>query len=338
MSRRVGLIGGGRWGEVQRRALLSAGATLAAGLVASEESSRRLQREWAVPVHKDLEEFLACDMEAVVIASPNHLHAPHSLAALSSGRHVLVEKPMAISVEDCEAMIAAAARAGLVLAVGHEMRHFTLFEEVRRLLQSGVLGQPLHLKLDLWRRPYRKGASGWKTDPKKIGSTILEEPIHYLDLARWWLGEPVELQAWATSRAGGGNSWDNLDIRLEHRSRARSWVTRSIAAFGHRVTVMLVGQQGSLRASWSGALDMDEHPQVELVFESDGAVEPLPVPAQTGHAFELHRQTAAFLAALERPLGLASSGLATGDDGLAAVALCLAAQRSLEGRSSVVEL
>lgn len=120
-------------------------------------------------------------------------------------------------------------------------------------------------------------------------------------------------------------------MRLEHESGARSWVTRSIAAFGHQITLMLVGEEGSLRASWRGKMDMDPEPVVSLSLHGPKGTESVAVTRETGHAFDVHRQTRAFLAAVE---GNGSSA-ATGEDGCAAVELCLAVQRSLEEGSSL---
>ncbi|MEX2541470.1 MAG: Gfo/Idh/MocA family oxidoreductase [Trueperaceae bacterium] len=330
---RVGLIGGGRWGAVHRNALRAVGGELAAVLVESESSAERLRQEWRVPVETDLDAFLGIASEAVIVASPNYLHAGHALAVLASGRHVLIEKPMALSNAECREVLDAGERTGRLVAVGHEMRVFGLFAEVRRIVDSGDLGAPLHLKLDLWRRPYRSGSGGWKSDPGKLGSTILEEPIHYLDLARWYLGPVAGVQAWGSSRAGREDLWENLEIRLEHESDGRSWVTRSIAAFGHQVTLMLIAEEGALRASWRGKSDMDPEPVVSLTRHDSGGTEVVPLSRETGHAFDVPRQTRAFLAAI---YGWGPTP-ATAEDGCAAVALCLAAQKSLEAGSVLVE-
>lgn len=330
---RVGLIGGGRWGAVHRNALRTAGGELAAVLVESESSADRLRKEWRVPVETDLDAFLAIASDAIIVASPNYLHASHALAALAAGRHVLIEKPMALSDDECGTIVDAGESSGRLVAVGHEMRVFGLFAEVKRIVESGALGAPLHLKLDLWRRPYRSGSGGWKSDPHKLGSTILEEPIHYLDLARWYLGPVAGVQAWGSSRAGREQLWENLEIRLEHEAGARSWVTRSIAAFGHQVTLMLVAEQGALRASWRGKTDMDPEPVVSLTRHDSRGTEVVALSRQTGHAYDVPRQTEAFLAAIAGR----GPAAATAEDGCAAVRLCLAAQRSLEAESVLVE-
>lgn len=329
----VGMIGAGRWAEVHKQALESRGAKLGAVLVSSEASRKRVETEWGVRATTDMQSFLSYGSEAVIVVSPNYLHGEHGVAALNAGKHVLVEKPMATTLDDCDRMVEAAKRTAKVLAVGLEMRVFTLFERVKRIIDRDEIGKPIHLKLDLWRRPYREGAGGWKTDPQKLGSSILEEPIHYLDLARWYLlgtsGEPVKLQAWANSRQGRAYLNENLDVRLEYADNTQALVTRSVAAFEHTVTLNIVGEKGSLRAVWSGSMDLDENPSAELWLHTSGdrdaLAERLEVEQKTGHAFDVPRQTEAFLSAVRQ----GTRPPTTGEDGRASVALCLAVERSL---------
>ncbi len=329
---RFGLIGAGRWAAVHRRALELSGQALAGVAVGTEASAERVRADWGVRATTSLEELLGWPIDAVVVASPNHLHADQAVAALEAGKHVLVEKPMALTLADCDRMLAAAAAAGRVLAVGHEMRVFSLFEGVKR--EAAALGAPRHLDLRLWRRPYRSGASGWKRDPAKLGSSILEEPIHYLDLARWLLGEPRTLQAWSSSRAGHEGSHEDLDIRLTFEGGASAMVTRSLAGFEHHLSCDLTCARGALRARWDGRADTDEEPSVRLtVGEADGVRE-IPVTQRTGHAFDVPRQTRGFVEAVHGRL----PPPATAEDGRAAVALCLAVERSLRASSAVVEL
>lgn len=326
---RVGLIGAGRWGAVHRDALGVVEAELAGVVVSTEASAARTTATWGVPATPHLEEFLSWDMDAVIVASPNFLHADHGMAALDAGFHVLVEKPMAISEEDCHSLLRAAERAGRVLAVGHEMRVFRLFARVKQVLEEGAIGLPIHCDLRLFRRPHRSGSGGWKSDPAKVGSSILEEPIHYFDLARWYLGEPETVQAWATSRSGSAATWQNLDVRMTFASGAQALVTRSTAGWGHHVSLDIVGEEGALRARWDGERDVDPRPRVSLVVDRGSGGQPIDVPQKTGHAYDVHIQTRAFLAAVRGQGDVPADG----SDGCAAVELCLAVERSLQRES-----
>jgi myo-inositol 2-dehydrogenase / D-chiro-inositol 1-dehydrogenase len=333
---RVGLIGAGRWAAVHRDALPRGGATLVAVATGTEASAERVRREWGVLATSDVGAFLGEALDAVIIASPNAFHASHARAVLASGRHVLVEKPMATTVREARDIAdAASCHPELVVAVGHEMRVFTLFERIKRLLDGGSIGRPVHLALSLWRRPYRTGAGGWKSDPTLLGSTILEEPIHYLDLARWYLGTPTTVAAWATSRPGREALWEQLDVRLEFASGAAAILTRSIAAYGHAVDLKLVGTRGALHAWWRGSMDLDPEPEVGLIVHDDVMTRRVDVDPRTGHAFDVWRQTAAFVGAIRS----GARPPADADDGRIAVELCLAVERALvEGRVLNVDL
>lgn len=333
---RVALVGAGRWAAVHRESLAAAGAALVAVVTGSEASAGRVQREWRVPATTDLEALREHDPEAVIIASPNDLHAAQARAALAAGWHVLVEKPMAITRADARALAAAARASERVVAVGHEMRVFQLFERVKRLIAAGAVGEPLHLKLDLWRRPHRPGTGGWKRDPARLGSTVLEEPIHYLDLARWYLGEPRDVLAWSSSRPQHHGWFENLDARLRFTPAADGgdrWalITTSIAAAGHRIDLKLVGADASLHGVWHGTHDLDPAPEVRLLLHHAGGDEDQAIPRATGHAHDVVRQTRAFVAAVRE----GSPVPAGADDGRAAVELCLDVEASLRSGTAV---
>lgn len=333
---RVGLIGAGRWAAAHRATLPAADAELVAVATGSARSAERVREAWGVPATSDLEELFRHGPEAVIIASPNDLHARQALRALAAGLHVLIEKPMAITLTDARAVADAARASGRVVAVGHEMRAFSLFAHVRRLLDEGMVGEPLHLKLDLWRRPHRSGTGGWKRDPARVGSNVLEEGVHYLDLARWYLGEAREVLAWASSRPAYQGWFENLDVRLRCGPAANGsdrWalLTSSIAAAGHRIDLKLVGAEASAHGFWHGTHDLDPDPDVRLVLHHRGGDEDQGIPRATGHAHDLVRQTRAFVSAVRHGTPVPADA----DDGYAAVALCLDVERSLRSGAAV---
>jgi myo-inositol 2-dehydrogenase / D-chiro-inositol 1-dehydrogenase len=328
----VALVGAGRWASAHRATLARANARLVAVATGTPASSARVGAAWAVPATTDLTALLGmAEVEAVIIASPNDCHASQALAALEAGKHVLVEKPMALDVASARRVAAAAAASERVLAVGLALRVFQFFAQVRTLLDAGTLGAPVHLALDLFRRPHRSGASGWKDDPARLGSPVLEEPIHYLDLARWYLGEIASVQAWAVSRPGRERFREQLDVRLLSEHGAVSLITRSIAAGGHSVDLRLIGECGALRATWRGSADVDPRPSVRLALHDARGSRVLPTTTATGHAHDLWRQTAAFVRAVRG----GPAPPATAEDGVASVALSLAVERSLSEAAAV---
>ncbi|MBI2202005.1 MAG: Gfo/Idh/MocA family oxidoreductase, partial [Armatimonadetes bacterium] len=137
-------------------------------------------------------------LDAVIIATPHHLHAPMSLAALEAGLHVLVEKPIAIRISEAERMVELARRKNRVLAVGHNYRTFPGNLKLKQLIDTGQLG-PLYRVLWQWleNRPeayYRRDL--WRCTWRHAGGGVLmNQASHDLDLICWLLGDPVEVSA-----------------------------------------------------------------------------------------------------------------------------------------------
>ncbi len=333
----IGIIGSGRWAEVHKNTLEKLGYPVAGFLVNRPESRVFVETDWDTPATTDLEEFLNWPIDAVIVVSPNYLHAEHTIACLNAGKHVLCEKPMATTVADAEKMLELAKASNKVLAIGLVMRNFILYETVKTFIDEGKIGEPLHLKLDLWRKPYRTGTGGWKQDLSKLGNAILEEPIHYLDLTSWFMakaGPATSLQAWANSRPERDYLNENLDIRLEFENGASALVTRSIAAFEHHINLKIVGSTGSISASWDGEMDMTPTPNAKLVLHTPEGKEIIDIPKENGPAYENHKQASAFISAIQNQTAVP----ATGEDGLASVKLCMLVEESLKQNSAKLEV
>ena len=170
---RCGLIGYGAWGAHHARVIASnPDAALIAIAARSEATQARAAQEHpACTIHADYQEMLAREtLDAVAVVLPSHLHFAAARAVLESGRHLLLEKPMCLRVEDCDALNRLARERGLVLAVGHEMRLSSLWGKGKELIAAGAVGAPLYVLIELWRRPYRLGADGWRYDIDRVGT------------------------------------------------------------------------------------------------------------------------------------------------------------------------
>ncbi|MFM8890999.1 MAG: Gfo/Idh/MocA family protein, partial [Planctomycetia bacterium] len=203
---RFALAGYGAWGRWHATAIADDPDAELVAVAAPSEASRATAakdhpgaRIFADPL--EMIATVGCDV--VDIVTPSHTHRGLAEAALEAGRFVLLEKPMATTLDDCRAIARAAEAAGGRLAIGHELRLSSQWGEIRRLIDRGAIGRPQYVLVELSRKPYRLGAEGWRYDPLRVGSWVLEEPIHFFDLARWYLaasGDPVELVAYGNSR------------------------------------------------------------------------------------------------------------------------------------------
>ncbi|HUU23083.1 MAG TPA: Gfo/Idh/MocA family oxidoreductase [Phycisphaerae bacterium] len=143
-------------------------------------------------------------VEAVVVATPSHLHADLSCAALSAGKHVFCEKPMALTVADCDRMLAAAKAAGRQLMIGHCIRFWGEYAEAARIARSGRYGPVKSLTLTRYGSIPGFGARNWFHDPAKSGAAVLDLHIHDVDYALFVLGEPEAVRARGVPGPAGG--------------------------------------------------------------------------------------------------------------------------------------
>ncbi|MGH9161324.1 MAG: Gfo/Idh/MocA family protein, partial [Vicinamibacteraceae bacterium] len=178
---RFGLIGFGAWGRCHAEAIANTGGAELVAIAGRSDASCNAAREAhpGVTVVSDYRDLLARqDIEIVAVVLPTHLHHEVASAALSAEKHVLLEKPMAATLEQCDDLIALATRRKRLLAVGHEFRLSSLWGRVKEMIDEGYIGEPKYALVELSRRPYRQGAGGWRYDIGRVGSWILEEPIH----------------------------------------------------------------------------------------------------------------------------------------------------------------
>lgn len=330
---RFGLIGYGAWGSHHARAIAATeGAELVAIAARSDKTCATARTDHpAARVYQDYRALLEREqLDVVDVVLPTYLHYEVAKAVLETGRHLLLEKPMALRVAECDELISLAQTRGKCLAIGHEFRLSSLWGKVKEMIDAGAIGRPLYLFIELWRRPYRQGAEGWRYDIRRVGNWILEEPIHFFDMARWYLaaaGEPVSIFARANSKQEGHPELqDNFSALLTFADGAYAVVSQTLAAFEHHQVVKLTGTRGALSASWSGALDRDFHPHFSLQHHDGTRTETIPIPKITGEVYELEDEMAMMVRAVRDGGPIA----ATGVDGKWSVALCLAAQRSVD--------
>jgi predicted dehydrogenase len=135
----------------------------------------------------------------VVIATPPDTHTRFAIEAANRGVHVLLEKPMAVTSADCDAILEAADRSKVVLAISHEKRFNPGFEEIKRIIDAGLLGRVFYLVIhwsaavrlapdELCPPDYRSSYHWRWTEPAAGGGILMDHLPHYFDLWRWWTG------------------------------------------------------------------------------------------------------------------------------------------------------
>lgn len=274
---RFGLVGFGAWGRQHAHAIAGLPDIELAAIACTSASSAqaaaaaypdaRVSRDWRELVNDPA-------IDTVDIAAPNYLHAEVASAALLAGKDVLLEKPMATSVEGCDALIAAERESGRLLSIGHELRQSAQWGRIKSLLDADAIGPPLYLNINLFRNFYRSGAESWRYDRARVGSWLLEEAVHYFDLALWYFaryGDPVSIRAYGNQRAGRQEGmYDNVSVVLRFAGGAYATFNQSVAGFEHHLVTEIAGADGAIRTYWSGTMDRDHRAAYELRVQAKG--------------------------------------------------------------------
>jgi UDP-N-acetyl-2-amino-2-deoxyglucuronate dehydrogenase len=165
-----------------------------------------------------------------VICTPHDRHLEDVLQALAAGRHVLVEKPLARTLEEADRMLDAAARAGSVLMTAENFHFMPAFRWVRRTLDAGLLGDPreVHLVARGWRRH-----AGWRLTAGAGGGALIDGGIHYVHALRWWGGEVLRVFALRPRQTIADMAGeDAVDLLAECDAGVVGFIANSLAAPG----------------------------------------------------------------------------------------------------------
>jgi predicted dehydrogenase len=203
------------------------------------------------------------DVELVVIATPSHVHATQAMEALERGKHVVCEKPMALSASDADRMIAAAERGGRLLTIFHNMRYWPDFLNVREVIASGKLGRIVQIKLTMHRFTRRWD---WQTVREFGGGAVFNAGAHLVDLALQLFGEAEpNVTADLQHALSSGDAEDHAKILLRAAGAPTIEVEISNAAAYPQDTWHVMATAGGLRGTherleWKW-LDLSKLPQ-----------------------------------------------------------------------------
>jgi UDP-N-acetyl-2-amino-2-deoxyglucuronate dehydrogenase len=165
------------------------------------EKANKLADEFEAKAYSSIEKLLENkDVDVVSICSPNGLHAHHSILGLNAGKHVLCEKPMALSAYDCGEMIKAAEKANRRLFIIKQNRYNPPVAAVKTLIENGQLGKISSVQLScFWNRNENYYANSWKGTKELDGGTLYTQFSHFVDLLYYLIGDVKEVKAY------GGN-------------------------------------------------------------------------------------------------------------------------------------
>jgi len=141
------------------------------------------------------------ELDAMVVATPDQLHCEYTVASLKKGLHVLCEKPMALTLEECREMIAAGDESGKLLMIGQVCRKAPGFVKAKELIENGDIGELFFVESE-YAHDYSRipGVGNWRIDPVHLRHPIIGGGCHAIDLLRWLAGDPYEVYAYANRK------------------------------------------------------------------------------------------------------------------------------------------
>ncbi len=323
--RRVAVIGAGRWAnEAHLPALAGRADVVVTALVghSPERLAQTAARFGIARTYTDPAIMLAeARPEVVIVLTPNHTHAPLTLAALEAGAHVICEKPLALSTAEAEAMLARAEALG--------RRHSTFFtyrgmagpRYVHRLVTEGYLGRLHHCQVtylhESWLNPQRPAS--WKTRLAEAGTGVLGDlGAHVIDLLQWWFG-PMRrvagsLQTMIPARPGPGGAPQPVEtddaaaFTAEFAAGGQATVQLSRVAPGRHnyQRFELYGERGVLVYEYDEPLAYVGRVSGAPAFQ--GAPAPLPIPADLAAGLHGHEAFPALFRALTDPFFASLAG------------------------------
>jgi predicted dehydrogenase len=264
------------------------------------------------------EELLACpDVAGCIVCTPNDTHVDIGLAVANTGKHLLMEKPLAISLEGAQTLERTFRERNLVLMGAHTHRFYDYGRMIKRTIDNGDIGRPVYIRLAVlggWIWPDWRA---WVIDPRRSGGHVLHNGVHLLDLATWWMGdEPRSVYVQGRKETSANlEIYDYLSMVVRFQGGGTAVCEMSRAnrprSFGYR-DVFVQGTRGALRLPWDA--------EQGIAFTESGT-SLLPGTSQVG----FDREVAAWVAAIRGEVAPA----VTGAEASRAVAMAVAGEESL---------
>jgi myo-inositol 2-dehydrogenase/D-chiro-inositol 1-dehydrogenase len=327
---RLGIVGTGRIGRVHADAYARVtNGRLVACTDAVSERAEAFARDYALDLSPDFDSLLRRDdIDGVLIATPNWLHADMTITALNAGKHVFCQKPMALTLQDADAVQQAASRTDRVLQFGFMLRFTPPLPAAQSLIASGALGDVIATNSVVfgW-----EPSAEWFYDKAAGGGVILDTMIHIADLVCWLAGDVDRVHAEGGAFVLEGSkrhaSPDNASVLMRHVGGATTTIYVTWTAGHGDFTCEIYGTEGSLN------IDLVEKQAARLFLRRPHGA----IPA--GHSFPGMVWSYSYVEEqqyfVDQIRGVAAPGrAATSKDARRALAVALAAQMALdEGRS-----
>jgi len=278
MNIKFAIVGCGRIAQRHAEHIKNtAGCLLIACCDIVDNKANELAEKYGATSHVSIDEMLInTDIDIISICSPNGLHAEHSIKGLRSGKHVLCEKPMALSSSDCGEMIQAAEKANKRLFIIKQNRYNPPVKAVKELISNGKLGQIYNIQLNcFWNRNEDYYKNSWKGTKELDGGTLFTQFSHFIDLLFYLNGDIKETKAF-------GENFDHKNIiefedtgvvALKFKNGALGTINYTVNSFGKNMegSLTIFSEKGTVKIGgqylneldYFEVEDMEKPPELE---------------------------------------------------------------------------
>ena len=234
------------------------------------------------------------DIDLVDVCTPPYVHAEISINALNAGKHVICEKPMAASLEECDAVIAAARKNGRLFSSIAQNRFRTSVARLKAVLDSGICGPVKHFTVDsFWWRGHCYYDLWWRgTWEKEGGGCTLNHAVHHIDMLGWMMGLPDTVTSVLTNVSHDNAEIEDLSVSVLSYGKALATVTASVVHHGEEQQLIAQCADARVSVPWkvyaSGSLpngfpyeDAEKETQIQVLYDS------LPEVQYEGHTGQI---------------------------------------------------
>jgi predicted dehydrogenase len=324
---KVGIIGVGFMGATHLQAWTATPAQIAGLSAEPAAEAEPFGAQYGCKVYPNWE-ALVPEVDVVDICTPTHLHYEMAMRAAASGKDIVCEKPLALTVEQAREMVAACRRAGVRLLVGHVVRFFPEYALAKAAVAGGEIGRPGVIRLHRGSYRPKKPAGNWFLDEAKSGGILMDLMIHDFDYARWIAGDVTRVFA---RKITGGHPDAPVDYGLAILTHKNGALSHIAGAWAYppptfRTSLEIAGDRGLIQFDSDGTM-----PIHNLTVKPPGDAPDVAIPRSPLAESPYLTQIKEFYQALvhDRPARV------SGEDGLAAVQIARAAIQSAQTGAAV---
>ena len=207
-------------------------------------------------IFDSVEALLKSDVDGVIISTPNNSHFELTMQALKAGKHVLIEKPMAVNLEEADKMIASAKANKLHLQVNQTLRYIPVYQKIKQIIDSGSIGEPRHIRCfrasaDSPDKAWASGAN-WFVLKKFAGGIIMDIAVHMADMMGWYFGDIASIYAINKIVAENCEVIDNVSAVMEFNNGATGILELSWNLPPGAGLLEIYGSKGAIRLGFNG--------------------------------------------------------------------------------------